>query len=1464
MEGFPKNRFSKLIKVEENLTNSVFKGFDNLFKTNVILKLLFPIATKEIGSLNLLSHLIHHNLISPIDLIPLSGDYYCIVFPEYQRTFLSKQDLKEENVCSLTAQILGALKFITAKSIAINNFHWRNFVKENGKIYLAEFEESMEKKTESIDKLISKFPGSMKTFFKEKENLIDEIKKKEPFLLTSFLGFDMRRKENQIIDGFADEKGLSATRVLGIFGREGHGKSSFLRNFMIRNRSLSSPIIFLNSGEKNDFLISLKNQMLWLLNENEVKKERELNIEKIPNYLERLFSEHGYSSILILFDDLDKADYFVLEAMSHIGNFIKEDLAIKFIYTSQSYFPFLKELRSLHINLSFRNYSEFRENLWVDCEELEDFVEIAWKRCHGNLHFFHWLIKNRNFFNEHERDVGKYTETISFENYSKKEIHFFEILSCFPKGFDVSWVNKIRVLENKGLEDLLKMGILERKGSRYFLKEPWLSIIIIPEDKKKKIHEIATEFDIENSHYHYFMCYKYEEGARRFLEFLSGLLNNGQIKEAIENAKTYMHFIEKVENSEMKYIFYYLVSEIYLKIGAFDEAFDYLIKSSHFVKPSSEKWMRIKAKIAECLYGLMKYEKAIKTLKESIEFAELYNFQEILKIFNYLLSKNLWKTGNTEESEDILKKLEKDGSPYFSAMAKRDRGYYAFLRGKIQEGKELIEGSVKLLENFPIERAIALKYLACIYAKEKKWEEAFALFTKAMRIFEKDHDLFNMACLCSDIGKLFLEKEDLLNADIWFKKANSIFSKIDNPRGIVLSQFNLTEVMIPFGEWKKAKEILIKCAEIDRGSQNTLSYAYDISSLGYVEYLLGNFEESKDLLEKARKILLKYDAKKELMDTNLKLAEILLEEQDWESFKKVSEEMESLLESEEADKEALYYKLIKANQFLKKKEFEKTTNLIKDVVEKAGRNELKSIVGKALLLKAQITKRGNESEAENLFLKSSEIFKELHNNFMDNICVLEFYKTFPKKIDPPRAKEAIEWLRNAGYFKVSQYEKAIFQEIKEEPLKKLLKLLWETCELEWINVLSISSEKISIEEAFPSINDRFSEDLDISVLAPKISRKENMEILQVPLLKSGILNGFILCGKKSNFSSSHVELILSFIEPIYSMLFSERQKEEERVEGEIKIVGNFMKKIMQIINKIKDYNYPVLILGESGTGKELIARYIHDLSLRKGNPFVPINCSALPEHLLESELFGWVKGAFTGANYDRKGLIEEADGGTFFLDEIGDLPLSLQAKLLRVLQEKETRRLGENKIRKVDVRFISATNKSLEEEIKEKRFREDLYYRIKGVVINIPPLRERKEDIPILANYFLEKYSEEMKREKVYLSYEAMEALLYYSWPGNARELEIEIRNSLMMLDPGKKIIDLDDLSPHISSKRFIKLDLKGAHDLSTAKELFERSYIKEVLRKNNWNRKKSAEDLKITRQGLFKLMKKYGIKEDV
>jgi two-component system response regulator HydG len=324
----------------------------------------------------------------------------------------------------------------------------------------------------------------------------------------------------------------------------------------------------------------------------------------------------------------------------------------------------------------------------------------------------------------------------------------------------------------------------------------------------------------------------------------------------------------------------------------------------------------------------------------------------------------------------------------------------------------------------------------------------------------------------------------------------------------------------------------------------------------------------------------------------------------------------------------------------------------------------------------------------------------------------------------------------------------------------------------------------------------------------------------------------------------------------------ELQKQLNERFGFEGVVGNspLMHTVVQRLRQIAPTSATVLITGESGTGKELVAKALHTNSPRRTKPFVALNCAALSENILESELFGHVKGAFTGADRDRKGWFEHANGGTLFLDEIGDIPTSTQVKLLRVLESGEIVRVGTNEPIKVNVRMISATNRDLNEAIAAGTFRTDLYHRLKVVSIKLPPLRARREDIPLLIDYFLKEFSASHGKRVTGISPVARKALMAYSWPGNVRELKNTIESMVVMDYDGT--LDVDDLTEELQSTTPVSNEggSSPSHLVGQSLDEVEKYYIGETLKLTNGNREEAARMLGIGERTLYRKIKEYGV----
>lgn len=406
---------------------------------------------------------------------------------------------------------------------------------------------------------------------------------------------------------------------------------------------------------------------------------------------------------------------------------------------------------------------------------------------------------------------------------------------------------------------------------------------------------------------------------------------------------------------------------------------------------------------------------------------------------------------------------------------------------------------------------------------------------------------------------------------------------------------------------------------------------------------------------------------------------------------------------------------------------------------------------------------------------------------------------------------------------------------------------------------------LNAEDAVPLIHEHYYDLAIYDIRLPKMNgiallketKKIQSEIQVIMLTGHGTIETAIEAIRQGAFDYitkpyNLSELEMALEKAIENKTLKEKNDSMKKIikqQHSFQIIGqnSKLRSLLELTERIADSDVPVLIEGESGTGKDLFAKALHYWSIRREEPFVAINSGALPEQLLESELFGHVKGAFTGANQDKKGLVEAANGGTLFLDELGEMPLSLQVKLLRFLESGEFRRIGEVRERKVKVRTIAATNRHLDEEVAKGNFREDLYYRLNVVKITIPPLRDRMDDLPLLVKHFL-------KAGKT-LDAKALKALQSYDFPGNVRELHHLLERG-MLLSTGN-IIEASDLLLQAADKS----NSKETHAALCSLEQLEKEHIKKVLAELNWNKTKAAEVLGVSVRNLYRKIEQYQLK---
>lgn len=439
--------------------------------------------------------------------------------------------------------------------------------------------------------------------------------------------------------------------------------------------------------------------------------------------------------------------------------------------------------------------------------------------------------------------------------------------------------------------------------------------------------------------------------------------------------------------------------------------------------------------------------------------------------------------------------------------------------------------------------------------------------------------------------------------------------------------------------------------------------------------------------------------------------------------------------------------------------------------------------------------------------------------------------------------------------------------------KELLKIYEKIFKMNHFNVLTASDSPAALElvkkrQIGVIVSDIIMPKMDGMVLLHKI-REINPSIQVIMLTAEGSISGAVEAVRAGAFTyllkpADINELIFNVQRAfeLYSIKDENIILKQQMLEksGRKLLVGNSRKieELRNKINTIAKTDTTVLITGESGTGKEILANMVHYQSGRADKPFVRVNCAALTESLLESELFGHEKGAFTGADKTHRGKFEIANNGTILLDEIGELSLNTQAKLLRVLQEREFERVGGSGTLKINFRLIASTNKDLKREVEAGRFRNDLYYRINVMPISLPPLRERKEDIAVLANYFISELSKEMNKKISPLSQEAIEIFRGYDWPGNVRELRNIVERLVVMSHTGE--INLADIPEELKINGRVKNLPKAGASLIESRKEFERQFILDALSRNHQNVGKTAEDISLAKKNLYKKIKEYQI----
>ncbi len=891
---------------------------------------------------------------------------------------------------------------------------------------------------------------------------------------------------------------------------------------------------------------------------------------------------------------------------------------------------------------------------------------------------------------------------------------------------------------------------------------------------------------------------------------------SNELKKATEEFEDALKLFKKIKDKKGIAAIYNNLGGIAIFKGNWKDAEDYFLKSLEV-----EQQRYNLNGISYCYNNLgsltgdkSNYDRAIEYLSEALKIQRLLNDRAQISIFYFNIGLTYMDSGNFEKAEESLKKsleialmfnLNKNIDVALNAL-----GAFYFKSGNWSKAIEYYKDAIKKAKANNFFEGLSQSYnnLGELYEKREEYDLAYDYYQKSNEYLQNFSDDFLKAKIYGNLGSSLTHLHRFAEAYPYLAESYDFFKKMEISEDVIESTHKLAYYFYLTNNLESANYYINNSIKESKKIKN--DYLLGLSFY-YKSILVNDHEEKMAYLKKASEKFISQQNNLELARTNFAMATILYQQQKWEQAIKLLEDNKKIIQK------------FGAIKFL-----EKNDMLIEKIKEKYKIQMSDSLQQETLLSRFyEITQRLNSIEDIDLLIDTaleelidfsgadSGIFCLYHNEALKNHW--EYFHTYQ-------------------FDETEQHYKAILKFIEDAYLKKEMK-----------------------NEKQPSF-------------APEYSN-----IVVFPLIVRNNSKGVIALSIKNTiryFPETIVNLLNAvsnqIIVIIENITFKKLEKKHAIIREELKDKGSFtniigksepIKRIFKLINKIKDTPITVLIEGPSGTGKELIARAIHYNSNRKNKRFIAQYCGALPETLLESELFGHVKGAFTGATHDKKGLFEIADGGTFFLDEIADIGFATQAKLLRFLQEGEIKKVGSTITQKVDVRVICATNVPLHQRVKEGKFREDLYYRLNVIKINVPSLQERKDDIPLLAVHFLDKFSKKIGKSVKGISEQAMKYLINYTWPGNIRQLENEIERAVTLADENS-YIEPSDLSEEIYRFKENKevLDVLAPTSLKEAVEKLEYSMIIKTLNETNWNQTKTAQKLGLSRQGLIKKMHRYNI----